>query len=123
MRNRVAWWLWVICYRRRGRNAEEARQDWDRLERMENLIAASGLLDEVPDNERHWNRLARNVVWLVAPFCSLAILLVTLKGLSPWIKYPLAIMGMVPLTFVVALIFQLITGLCVRVVSRQRRSE
>jgi hypothetical protein len=113
----------VICYRLKGKSAEEARQDWDRLTRMEELIVAPGLPDELTDNERRWYRLARNAAWLVSPACSLAILLVTLKGLSLWIEYPLAIVAIVPLTFVVALIFQLLAGLCIAAVSGQRRSQ
>jgi hypothetical protein len=112
MEKRIALWLLVICLRLRGKGTEEARQ-----------IAASGLPDEVPEKGLQRSRLVRNVVWLAANSCSLAILLVTLKGLSPWIRYPLAIVGAFPLTIAAALILVLLPGICIAAVSGWWRSK
>ena len=107
----------------RKKSTDEARQEQDQLEKMVDLLAASGLPDEVPEKELQRSRLVRNVVWLVANCCSLAILLAALKGLSPWIRYPLAIVGAFPLTLVAALIFVLLPVMCIATVIGWWRSE
>jgi pentapeptide repeat protein len=58
------------------------------------------------------NRLLRNLYWMTAPFCSLGLLVVALKGLSPWIRYPLALVLSMPLTFVAPGIFWFLVEAC-----------
>src|SRR5229473_3290323 len=58
------------------------------------------------------NRLLRNLFWMTAPLCSVGLLVVALKGLSPWIRYPLALVLSMPLTFVAAGIFWFLVEMC-----------
>jgi hypothetical protein len=106
-----------------GRGKKESRQERDLKRLKEELIAAFGVADEGLENQGHGRRLVRNLAWLVAPFCSLVLLLVTLKWLPPWIRYPLAVVGSIPITVVAVCISLLLADICIRTMSRQRRSE
>jgi hypothetical protein len=121
--SRLGWWLLLTCCRLQGKSTEEARLVHKRFESLMEQISTTNPSDGLLESERHWNRMARNVAWVIAIFSSPAILLVALKGLSPWIKYPLAIIGTIPLMVVVALVFMLLANVCFRAVSGQRPPE
>jgi hypothetical protein len=49
--------------------------------------------------------------------------MVGLRDLSPWAKYPLAIVGTILLTVVLAILFQLLGAVCYRAVSGRPHSD